>query len=73
MSAILENAVAAEARAQTPPNGDHRPYYFCPACGDQRETRGEIRAHLAACPDYRAFIVGSTRRADLLPPGAPVS
>lgn len=50
---------------QTPPNGDDSPYYFCPACGDESSYRGDMRAHLLACPEYRAFIAGSVRRRDL--------
>ncbi len=61
----LAQAADRELRSQTPPNGDHSPFYFCPACGEDRETRGEMRAHLAECPDYKAFVVGSVRRRDL--------
>jgi hypothetical protein len=61
----LAGALARELRSQTPPNGDASPYYFCPACGEERETRGDMRVHLAECPDYRAFVVGSVRRRDL--------
>ena len=61
----LTNTVTRELRAQTPPNGDDTPYYFCPACGEERERRGDMRAHLNACPDYQAFLVGCVRRADL--------
>ncbi len=64
-AALATSAAAAELRDQTPPNGDGSPYYFCPACGEERERRGDMRAHLAVCPDYRAFIVGSVRRRDL--------
>ena len=64
MSALAQ-AAHRELRSQTPPQGDLNPAYFCPACGEERLTRGEMRAHLAACPDYRAFVEGSLRRADL--------
>jgi hypothetical protein len=65
VSSALDRAIAAEARSQTPPNGDDSPYYFCPACGVDRTTRGEIRSHLTACAGYRAFVDASVRRADL--------
>jgi hypothetical protein len=61
----LAKVSSTELRGQTPPNGDGTTYYFCPACGEERETRGDMRAHLAKCPDYRAFVVGSVRRRDL--------
>ena len=65
MTSPLSLAASAELHAQTPPNGDVGPFYFCPACGETRETRSEMRAHLHDCPDYRAFVVGSVRRRDL--------
>jgi hypothetical protein len=61
----LVDAIARECHAQTPPNGDDTPFYFCPACGEERETRSDMRAHLANCPDYRAFVDASVRRRDL--------
>jgi hypothetical protein len=64
MSAVA-SAAHRELRDQTPPNGDGTPFYFCPACGEEREARFEMRAHLAVCADYRAFIVGCVRRPDL--------
>ena len=65
MRADVATAAHRELRDQTPPNGDCGPHYFCPACGEERECRGDMRAHLLECAEYQSFVVASVRRRDL--------
>lgn len=63
--AAIAAAAEAEVRAQTPPNGDTSPTYYCPACPQTRAIRRDMRSHLEMCEKYRAFVIGCVRRADL--------
>lgn len=63
-------AADAEVRAQTPPRGGPGEWYHCPACPQQRQTRGDMRSHLIMCERYRDLVLGTVDRS-LLPKQVP--
>lgn len=68
--AQINAAAERELQDQTPPKGDAVSPYHCPACGQHRELRSEMRSHLQMCEKFRDYVLASIRRKDLALPAS---